>query len=142
MIETMVMAVALQLPQQQPATSRIGYATSEYHGKWYAKRWEPLRKCIMFHESRYNYNARGGPSSAQGAYQFLKAWHVSLTYMMIKESKTTDDGLISEIRALRGKPIHSWSRYYQDRSFFTAFRHGAGAKHWSLQEQRCFKEMK
>jgi hypothetical protein len=133
MIETMVMVVALQLPQQQPATARIGYSTSEYKGKWYAKKLEPIRKCIMFHESRYNYNASGGSSSAQGAYQFLDSqWRDSLVYMLLDEH-----GNRKEIKALRGKPIHSWSRYYQDRSFFTVFRHGAGAKHWSLQEQRC-----
>lgn len=134
MIDALILTVALNLPQDQPLTPRIGYATSQYKGKWYASKWEGIRKCIMYHESRFNYSSRSKVSSAQGAYQFLeKNWRHSLVWMMLDEQ-----GNRQEIKQLRHKPISKWSRYYQDRAFFTVWRHGAGAKHWSLQEARCF----
>ena len=134
MIDALIMTVALNLPQEQPSTPRIGYATSEYRGKWYSQKWESVRKCIMHRESRFNYSASSKISSAMGSYQFLdNFWRESLVWMMLDEQ-----GNRHEIKQLRHQPINKWSRYYQDRAFFTVWRHGAGAKHWYLQESRCF----
>ena len=117
----------------------IGYMPSLYRGQWYSARWEQVRECIMYRESRHNYKAANKRSSARGAYQFLDSqWRNGLVWMMLDESKNTKDGLRSEIRQLRSKPIHTWSRYFQDRAFFTAWRHGEGKKHWALQGSRCF----
>ena len=91
----------------------------------------------MHRESRSNYRARGTVSSAAGAYQFLEAWHMGLTYMMIKESKATGDGLIGDIKALRARPIQEWNRYWQDRAFYTAWNNGRGADHWNLTRHGC-----
>lgn len=134
MIDALIMTVALNLPNEHTDTPRIGYATSQYKGKWYAPKWESVRKCIMWHESRFNYSSRSKISSAMGSYQFLdNFWRESLVWMMLDES-----GNSKEIKQLRQEPISKWSRYYQDRAFFTVWRHGEGSKHWSLQESRCF----
>jgi muramidase (phage lysozyme) len=121
------------------ALDLMGYQPSLYRGQWYSARWEQARKCIMNRESRHNYQAANKSSSARGAYQFLDSqWRDGLVWMMLEESKEQKDGLQSSIRELRNKPIHSWSRYYQDRAFFTAWRDGAGRQHWALQGSRCF----
>jgi uncharacterized protein YneF (UPF0154 family) len=121
------------------ALNMMGYRVSLYRGKWYSPRWENTRKCIMQRESRHNYRAANKTSSARGAYQFLdRQWRDGLVWMMLKESKKYEDGLDESIKSLRNKPIHAWSRYYQDRAFFTAWRNGAGKKHWALQGSRCF----
>jgi len=121
------------------ALDLTGYMPSLYRGQWYSVRWEQARKCIMHRESRFNYKAANKSSSARGAYQFLDSqWRDGLVWMMLEESKKQKDGLSSFIKSLRDKPIHAWSRYFQDRAFFTAWRYGAGKKHWSLQGSRCF----
>lgn len=116
-----------------------GYQPSLYKGPWYSASYEPVRRCIMKRESGFSYRAANPRSSARGAYQFLdNAWRISLTHLMIKESRQTKDGLIKDIKELRGKPIHHWNRYWQDRAFFTAWRHGAGKKHWYHWNRPCF----
>lgn len=114
-----------------------GYEPSMYTGQHYDSKWAQVRKCIQHRESRFNYRARSSISTAAGAYQFLESWHMSLTYMMIKESRATKDGLIDEIIALRKKPIEKWNRYFQDRAFYTAWDNGRGADHWNLTRHGC-----
>ena len=114
-----------------------GHELSLYKGQHYHSKWALVRQCIMHRESRSNYRARGTVSSAAGAYQFLEAWHMGLTYMMIKESKATGDGLIGDIKALRARPIQEWNRYFQDRAFYTAWNNGRGADHWNLTRHGC-----
>ncbi len=115
-----------------------GYEPSLYVGEHYDSKWAAVRKCIMHRESRFNYRARSSISTASGAYQFLDSqWRISLTYMMIQESKVTADGLIEDIKALRNKPIQEWNRYYQDRAFFTAWDNGRGADHWNQTRHGC-----
>ena len=116
----------------------LGYQPSLYVGKWHSPKYEEFRKCIMHQESRFNYRAANKSSSARGAYQFLdRSWRIPLTHMMIAEDKKTGGYRTSEIRALRDKPIHRWSRYWQDRAFWTAFRHGEGKNHWYIAGGRC-----
>ena len=114
-----------------------GHERSLYKGQHYHSKWALVRQCIMHRESRSNYRARSTVSSAAGAYQFLEAWHMGLTYMMIKESKATGDGLIGDIKALRARPIQEWNRYWQDRAFYTAWNNGRGADHWNLTRHGC-----
>jgi hypothetical protein len=122
----------------QDAQDWKGYEPSLYTGKHYDKKWAGVRKCIMHRESRFNYRARSSISTASGAYQFLDSqWRISLTHMMIQESRATKDGLIDEIKALRAKPIQTWNRYYQDRAFYTAWNNGQGAKHWNQTRHGC-----
>jgi hypothetical protein len=121
------------------AKDRMGYMPSLYKGKWYDKRYEDSRKCIMSRESHFNYRAANRSSSARGAYQFLEnSWHRPLVYMMLKESKQTNDGLRKDIKELFNKPIAQWSRYFQDRAFFTAWQHGKGKHHWYYPGHRCY----
>jgi muramidase (phage lysozyme) len=116
-----------------------GYEPSLYRGKWYDSKWENSRKCIMQRESRFSYRAANKSSSARGAYQFLDSqWRDGLVWMMLKESKKTKDGLSAEIKTLFDKPIHKWSRYYQDRAFYTAWQHGNGKKHWYYPGHNCY----
>jgi hypothetical protein len=116
----------------------LGYQPSLYEGKWHSPKYEEFRKCILHQESRYNYRAANKTSSARGAYQFLdRSWRVSLTYMMIAEEKKAGGNRVAVIRDLRDESIDKWSRYWQDRAFWTAFRHGDGAHHWHLPGGRC-----
>lgn len=132
-------AIALTPASAHPADTRAahdmkGYETSLYQGKWYKKRYERTRKCIMKRESHYNYKAANRSSTARGAYQFLDSqWRVSLTHMLMPEHKDRKQ----EVRALRDKPIHKWNRYWQDAAFFTVYRHGKGAKHWYYPGSNC-----
>jgi len=140
MLTAALLAGALALtPAGHPAESRAaydmkGFEQSLYQGKWYAKKWERKRKCIMWRESRFNYRAANKSSSARGAYQFLDSqWRVSLTYMLMPEHAD----MKKEVKALRDKPIHKWNRYWQDAAFYTAWRNGKGAKHWYLTGSNC-----
>lgn len=141
MLEAIVLTAALYAPMdgmtvtERLAESTKGYAPSLYQGKWYHPRWEDERKCIMRRESRFNYEAANRSSSARGAYQFLDSqWRRSLTYMLMSEHADRK----KEVRSLRDKPIHKWSRYWQDAAFFTAWRHGEGKHHWHYPGSDCF----
>lgn len=108
-----------------------GFEPSLYTGKWFDPKWEDTRKCIMQRESRFNYKAANGSSSARGAYQFLdRQWRDGLVWMLLPEARKA--GLEDEVESLRDIPIHKWNRYWQDAAFYTAWRHGEGAKHWHL----------
>ena len=134
MLSALLLATAIAITPVQTSNQAIGYDKSLYQGEWYSPQWEDERKCIMYHESRYNYKAANKTSSARGAYQFLDLqWRDGLVWMMLDEGGNT-----KEIKSLRDIPINKWNRYYQDRAFFTAWRHGEGKKHWSLQAHRCF----
>jgi len=140
--EVLICAALIAAPacvaNSEDAEDWKGHETSLYTGEYYHSKWASVRKCIMHRESRYNYRARSTVSTASGAYQFLDSqWRVSLTYMMIRESRSTADGLINEIKALRNKPIQEWNRYWQDRAFYTAWNNGRGADHWNLTRHGC-----
>ena len=120
------------------AQDLTGYEPSLYTGKWHSPRHESFRKCIMKRESNYNYLAANRSSSARGAYQFLdRSWRIPLTHMMLREDKKTGGHLREEILALRDVSIQKWDRYWQDRAFWTAFRHGDGAHHWHYPGSPC-----
>ena len=112
-----------------------GYEKSLYRGKYYYKGQESWRRCVMKRESNYRYKAKNRSSSASGAYQFLdNNWRDGLVWMMIKESKKTDDDLDPYLRDLFDVHITQWNRYFQDRAFFTALNFEgkwAGKKHWN-----------
>lgn len=141
MLEALALVVAMKVPAdgmtitERVAQSTMGYAESLYKGKWFHKKWEDERKCIMKRESRFNYKAANKSSTARGAYQFLDSqWRESLTHMLMPEHKDQR----AEVKALRDKPIHKWSRYWQDAAFYTAWRHGEGKHHWYYPGSRCY----
>lgn len=125
-----MLTAAITLNPITDATDTTGWQASAYTGKWYAHKWTPIRKCISKRESHHNYRARNRTSSAMGAYQFLdNKWRVSLTHMMKYESKSMSER--HAIKDLRDRPIAAWSRYWQDRAWYTAWAHGKGAHHWA-----------
>ena len=147
MLSSIVLATALMFT---PASSELsnarsseamnmkGFKPSLYRGEWFDPKLKQVRKCIMFRESRFDYTTRNKTSSAAGAYQFLdRQWRNSLVWMMLKESNDTNDGLRDEVQSLRRKNISTWSRYWQDRAFYTAWRHGEGKAHWYHSGIKC-----
>ena len=139
LVATMMLTPAVATERGPIAvTSFKSFEPSHYRGKWFDPKWASERKCIMWRESRFNYRARSDVSSAAGAYQFLdNFWRDSLVFMMLKESNETNDGLQDEARKLRDKNISKWSRYWQDRAFYTAWMHGEGSKHWYYNGFKC-----
>lgn len=117
------------------AKDRHGYEKSLYRGKYYRADQEGFRRCVMDRESNFSYRAANGSSSARGAYQFLdNSWRDGLVHMMRSESRKTNDGLRDDAKSLFNKPIHTWSRYWQDRAWFTAMNYNgawSGKHHWN-----------
>lgn len=128
-----------------------GYAPSTYTGKFYNPKAENYRACVTNRESRNTYTGVGGgdlngdgKGDYQGAYQLSPALSQGVTWMMAKESKKADDGLLSEVRDLRDIPASKWSRYWQDRAFWTVLNWEdtySGAKHWAIHNSRCIPGM-
>lgn len=112
------------------ARNMQGIEPSLYRGEYYApKKGEDFRLCVIHRESRGHYRAANTTSSARGAYQFLdRAWRKSLIHMLRPEAR--DNDLLPQLRELADKPIHQWSRYWQDAAFWTVYNRGAGAHHW------------
>ena len=129
-----VMSIEAKRSISLAAKDLEGWMPSLYRGLYWDAKWADIRRCIMDRESNFRYKAANKTSSARGAYQFLdRSWRNGLVWMMIAESKKTGDGLIAEAKKLRKKPIHKWSRYWQDRAFYTALRNGEGLHHWRHQ---------
>lgn len=113
------------------ALERTGIKESLYQGKHYnPHRWESFRRCVLQRESKGDYRAVNRSSSARGGYQFLdNSWRDSLVWMLLPEHRK--DGLAGQVRALRGKPIHHWNRYWQDAAFWTVISaRSDNWKHW------------
>jgi len=126
-----VLTAAITLNPAVDPTNTQGWQASAYTGEWYAQKWAPIRKCISKRESHHNYKARNPNITAMGANQVLDSqWRISLTHMMKHEAKSMSER--QAIKSLRKYPIAKWSRYWQDRAFYTAWRHGAGKHHWRV----------
>lgn len=133
-LEPHAMAVEHRSAVSAASMSAKGWMPSLYRGNYYQRGQGSFRRCVINRESHSNYRASNKTSSAAGAYQFLDSqWRDGLVWMMLKESKETNDGLKSMISRLRAYPINKWSRYFQDRAFFTALNvkgRFSGAFHW------------
>jgi len=115
------------------ATKMNGIKPSLYRGKYYMpNKGEDFRRCVINRESSGRYKAANTSSSARGAYQFLDSqWRESLVHMMRPEARK--NGLLPQLRKLNNKPIHKWSRYWQDAAFWTVLNYEAplsGSHHW------------
>jgi hypothetical protein len=97
----------------------------EYRGKYYNPRWESVRKCIVQRESGGNYQAKNKWSTAAGAYQFLISTSNAVARMMGRGD-------------LVGTSARYWSKYDQDRAFWTLFNHGKGRSHWNYPPRQCW----
>jgi hypothetical protein len=100
-------------------------ASREYRGKYYNPRWESVRKCIVQRESGGNYQAKNKWSTAAGAYQFILGTSNAVARMMGRGD-------------LVGTSARYWSKFDQDRAFWTLFNHGRGKYHWNYPPKQCW----
>lgn len=112
------------------AADLLGILPSLYQGKWYRPNNEDVRRCIALRESHANYRASNG--TYHGAYQMSTALAVGATWMMQREVRREmgEEG-VAILQALRKLTPDKWNRYWQDRAFWTIWRDGEGAGHWS-----------
>lgn len=107
-----------------------GVEPSAYRGRWFVKRHEGIRKCILRRESGGAYMMRDG-----GGYQFMSysRWPRSLSFMLKPETRAVFGRSEANRmqRVLRSHEVNEWSRYWQDAAFWVVWRKGAGAKHWN-----------
>jgi hypothetical protein len=94
-----------------------GVRSSAYVGSYYDKRYEGTRKCIVRKESGGNYRISSSSGRYKGAYQF----NSSLANSTARKMGRPD---------LVNKPMNTWSRYDQDKAFWTVWNHGKGASNW------------
>jgi hypothetical protein len=97
--------------------SMRGIRSSAYVGKYYSPRHEGTRKCIVRKESGGNYGIKSRTGKYRGAYQF----NANLARATAKKMGRGD---------LVNKPINQWSRFDQDKAFWTVWNRGNGRGHW------------
>jgi hypothetical protein len=106
---------------------------SAYVGSFYDKRFEKKRRCIQFRESNGSYTVRSSNGKYLGAYQMNPALGRAVTFLMARSlrAEVGTAQATTLLAALRARPVSRWSRYWQDRAFWTIFNHGKGAAHWA-----------
>lgn len=115
------------------ATDKHGVAQSLYTGKWYSKKAERKRRCIVRKETGGNYNSVSSNGRYRGAYQMSRPLAVGATWMMQPEVKKEFGAKAAAVVAkLRKVPTQKWNRYWQDRAFWTIWRNGSGRSHWPI----------
>jgi len=97
--------------------SMTGIRSSAYIGKYYSPRHESTRKCIVRKESHGNYRIVSSGGTYRGAYQF----NPHLARSTAKKMGRSD---------LVNKPFNHWSRFDQDKAFWTVWNHGRGRGNW------------
>jgi hypothetical protein len=97
--------------------SMSGIRSSAYIGKYYSARHEGTRKCIVRKESHGNYRIASRTGKYRGAYQF----NAHLARATAKRMGRPD---------LAGKNFNHWSRFEQDKAFWTVWNHGKGRGNW------------
>lgn len=115
-----------------------GYEQSLYRGKWYMPKKEEIRKCIMDREANHRYRAVSAGGTYRGAYQMNRGLARGATFMMQKEVKKEMPQAVDQVKKLRKIPTQQWSRYWQDRAFWTIWRKGKGKHHWRTSYRPCF----
>jgi len=97
--------------------SRTGVRPSAYIGRYYTPRHERTRRCIVRKESGGNYRIASRSGYYKGAYQF----NPSLARSTAKRMGNPK---------LAGRPMSTWSRFHQDKAFWTVWNRGKGRGHW------------
>lgn len=112
-------ATAVKAGERNPKVSRSmrGVRDSAYVGKYYSKRYERTRKCIVRKESGGNYRIASRSGRYKGAYQF----NANLARHTARKMGRSD---------LARKPFNQWSRFHQDKAFWIVWNHGKGRGHW------------
>lgn len=112
-----VTAVPAGERNRKVSRSMRGVRPSAYVGKHYSKRHERTRRCIVRKESGGNYRIRSRTGKYRGAYQF----NAQLARATARKMGRPD---------LARKPINTWSRFHQDKAFWTVWDKGRGRGHW------------
>ncbi len=115
-----------------------GFEVSLYQGKWYMPKKEQIRKCIMDREANHQYRAVSAGGMYRGVYQMNRALARGATFMMQEEIKKEMPEALAQVKQLRKIPTQQWSRYWQDRAFWTIWRNGKGKHHWRTSYRPCF----
>ena len=97
--------------------SRTGVRPSAYIGTKYSPRHERTRRCIVRKESGGNYRIKSRSGYYRGAYQF----NPNLARVTAKRMGHPK---------LANRSIHTWSRFHQDKAFWTVWNKGKGRGHW------------
>jgi hypothetical protein len=112
-----------------------GYRLSTYTGKYYDKRFEQYRLCVVQRESGgggyANYRTVSG--SFHGAYQFGTGWNsaASLVQRLRPEmERVYGNAAAQQLNELSSTPVSRWNRFWQDAAFWTVFNLGAGWRQW------------
>jgi len=129
------------------ARDLTGGEPSLYRGKYFRKSQEAFRLCVGDREASFGYTAKGGAGgNYYGTYQISYKFQRGVSGKwgtpgnMATESKHTKDGLRKQAWKLLDKPIHRWSRYWQDRAFFTILNFEGdwkGREHWGNGAWHC-----
>ena len=118
-----------------------GALPSMYRGRYFHVDQEPFRRCVAQREGMNHYDVRGGGGGNYfGTYQMSRAFQRGAAYMMAAESAKTHDGLRKDALRLRYVPINHWSRYFQDRAFYTVLNargKWSGKGHWAGGRWHC-----
>jgi hypothetical protein len=106
------------------STSKKGVRPSAYVGPKYNPRHEKTRRCIVARESSGYYTVSNPSGKYRGAYQM----NSGLARAAARKMGRPD---------LVNKPIDTWSRFAQDRAFWTIWDHGRGRSHWAGGRWHC-----
>lgn len=140
MRRVMVAAVAagLMVPAGTAHADAGTVPGSKYRGYYFmVAPAEDARRCIVWRESRNTLDAvsRG---NHQGLYQMTDAladgavWHMRFD--------PVDPITRSQRVRLQSMPVTKWSRYWQDRAFYSIWNYagpGSGRDHWHLSGSPC-----
>jgi hypothetical protein len=126
--------------------NQTGFQRSAYKGKYFRESMEPYRKCVAYHEARYQYWTTGGNGRYHSTYQMTGALVEGAAWMITPELKKIygRDTALKIRDTLLNTPGKKWARYYMDMAFWTVLNwegHGSGLHHWDAQRHRCHTNM-
>ncbi len=119
-----------------------GVEPSLYRGKFFNSTAEEKRLCIVKRESEGEYDVINPTGSYFGAYQVSRPLARGVTFMMLPEHKKLMGTAKAKdvLSKLRGKPMNTWPRYWQDAAFHTIINWEgtlSGASHWAGGRWHC-----
>ncbi len=115
-----------------------GLMLSLYRGKWFVKKADDRRRCILKRESRADYKAVSVGGKYRGGYQMNRPLMRGAAWMMMKEvRKEMGPEGVAIAKGLFTTKSHLWNRYWQDRAFWTIWAKGEGRSHWRSNVYNC-----
>ena len=115
-----------------------GLMLSLYRGKWFVKKADDRRRCILKRESRADYKAVSVGGKYRGGYQMNRPLMEGAAWMMMKEVRAEMGPKgVAIVKELFNTKSHLWNRYWQDRAFWTIWAKGEGRRHWRSDVYNC-----